>query len=58
MGTSQDLVKEMQRLYPNDCKIIKVKMLYEKEVRKYLMQTEKAYRKASKSKLRFCLCGF
>ncbi|KKK61059.1 hypothetical protein LCGC14_3018120 [marine sediment metagenome] len=46
------LVEGMRKLYP-DAPIIRVKMLYEKEVRDYVMKTEEAHKRAAKSTLRF-----
>ena len=53
MSTSSEIAKEMQRLFPNDCKIVEIKMLHTKAVRKYVMGIEKAHRKATHSKLSF-----
>ena len=53
MSISSEIAKEMLKLFPDKCRVIKVKMLYEKEVRKYLMETEKAHKRAAKSKLHF-----
>ncbi len=50
---SQKIAKGLAELFPNEVKIIPVKMLYEKEVRKYLMETEKAHKNAANSKLTF-----
>ncbi len=49
------LVEGMRQLFP-DTPILRVKILYEDEVRRYLKKTEIAYKKAAKSKLRFGAC--
>lgn len=53
MNISQDMAREMQKLFPSKCKIIKINMLYEDEVLKYIMGIEEAHNKASKSTLHF-----
>ena len=52
MSLSAELARGMEEVL-GPGKVIKVKMLYEKEVRKYIMKIEKAHKKAAKSKLRF-----
>ena len=50
---SEQIAQEFQRLFPGETKIIKVKMLHEADVRKFIMGIEKAHKRASKSKLIF-----
>ena len=50
---SPAIAKEMLRVYGDKCKIIKIDMLYEKEVQKYVMGIEEANRKAKNSTLVF-----
>jgi len=50
---SPAIAKEMLRVYGDKCKIIKVDMLYEKEVQKYVMGIEEAHKKAKNSTLVF-----
>ena len=47
------IAKEMKRVYGDKCKVIKIEMLYEKEVRKYVMGIEEAHKKAKNSTLHF-----
>ena len=53
MSTSAKIAKEMQRLFPDDCKIVEIKLLHTRAVRKYVMGIEKAHKKAACSKLSF-----
>ncbi len=53
MSISSDIAKAVKRLYPDQCKVIKIKMLYTKEVYIYVMRIEEGNKKAAKSKLRF-----
>ena len=53
MSISSEIAKEMQVLFPDDCKIVKIKLLHTRAVRKYVMGIEKAHRKAAHSKLSF-----
>lgn len=50
--TREKMIEGMRKLFPN-APIVKIKMLYEKEVLKYVMESENAHKKAAKSKLRF-----
>ena len=50
---SPAIAKEMLRVYGDKCKVIKVEMLYEEEVRKYVMGIEDAHKKAAHSTLHF-----
>ena len=54
MSISVDIAKEMQKLFPNECRITRVKLLHEDEVTKYLMKIEEGHKRATKSKLHFC----
>ena len=47
------IAEEMKRVYGDKCKVIKIEMLYEEEVQKYVMGIEKANRKAKNSTLVF-----
>ena len=51
--SSPALAKEMERIYGSDTKVFKVQMQHEGEIKKYLMKTEEAHKRAAKSKLRF-----
>lgn len=41
--------EEMKKIFGEDAKTVKIKMLYEKEVRKYVLEIENAHKKASQS---------
>ena len=47
------IAEEMKRIYGDKCKVIKIEMLYEEEVRKYVMGIEKANKRAKNSTLHF-----
>jgi len=53
MTISQEMARKIRKLYPNDCKIVKIKMLYGREVGKYIREIEEAHNKTAKSKLHF-----
>jgi len=53
MGLGQDIAKEMLRLYPNKCKIVRIKMLHGDAVRAYVAKIEEAHKKAGESRLHF-----
>jgi hypothetical protein len=50
--SSPSLAKEMERIYGKKSEI-KIQMRHENEVKKFLIQTDQAYKKAAKSKLHF-----
>jgi hypothetical protein len=50
--SSPALAKEMERIFGHKTEI-KIQMKHEAEIKKYLVQTEDAYKKAAKSKLHF-----
>ena len=57
MTEQRKLIEGMTELFPNVYRIIKIKEMSRKtarDVRRYIMFTEKAHRMAAKSKLRFC----
>ena len=53
MNISSDMARELQKLFLHRCEIVSIELLYEREVRKYVMKIEEAHKKASKSKLVF-----
>ena len=50
---SPAIALEMKRIYGDKCKTFKIEMLYEDEVRKYVMNIEEAHKKAAHSTLHF-----
>lgn len=52
-----ELAKAMKQLFPHSYKIVKIDILYEKEVRDYVMGIEKAHKRAAHSKLKFQSCA-
>lgn len=50
---SNKIAEALLKLYPSECKIVKINMLHERAVRAYIMGIEKAHKMAAKSKLRF-----
>ena len=53
MSISSDIAKEMLRVFGDKCKVVKVEMLYQEEVNKYIMEIEEAHKKAAHSTLVF-----
>lgn len=53
MSKSYEIAKEMEKLFPGQCKIVKIKMKHVKEVRAYIRKIEEAHKKAANSNLVF-----
>lgn len=51
--SSPQIIKELKQKYGNRAKEVKIEMLYEEEVKNYVMKIEEAHKKAAESKLRF-----
>lgn len=51
--SSPKLAQGMEQIYGQNTKVFRVQMQHEKELKKYLKETEEAYKKAAKSKIRF-----
>jgi hypothetical protein len=51
--SSPALAREMELIYGKESHVIQIQMKHEDEVKRYLAKTEKAYKKAAKSKLHF-----
>jgi hypothetical protein len=54
---NQKVIRELQRLFPVDSiKTIRVKMLYTKEINRFIKRVERAHKLTAKSKLVFKGC--
>jgi hypothetical protein len=51
--SSPALIKEMENIFGEEAKVIKIQMKHEKEIKKYLQASEFAFKKAASSKLKF-----
>ncbi|MBF8303955.1 MAG: hypothetical protein HW399_330 [Dehalococcoidia bacterium] len=51
--SSPQIAKEMKHKYGNRAKKVRIEMLYEEEVKNYVMKIEEAHKKAAESKLHF-----
>jgi len=49
----RDLAKEFKRIFGDKGKEIRIKLLYQKEVNRYVGEIEEAHKKAAKSRLTF-----
>jgi len=47
------MAEEMLKLFPDKCKIVRIKLLHTEAVRKYVMRIEEGHNKAAYSKLKF-----
>jgi hypothetical protein len=53
---NQEVLRELQRLFPDSIKTIRVKILYTKEVNRFIKRVERAHKLTAKSKLVFRGC--
>jgi hypothetical protein len=53
MKTSQDIAKEVLKRFPNECKVVTIKLLHTRVVNNFVRGIENAHKKAAHSKLRF-----
>jgi hypothetical protein len=51
--SSPGIARELQRKYGEKTEVVKIQMLHEGAVRKYIMGIEDAHKKAAKSKIVF-----
>jgi len=56
-GVSSVIARQMERLYGDSAKVVKIEMLHEEEINKYITKVEQAHTEATKSALVFCWLG-
>jgi hypothetical protein len=54
---SKRICKELEKLFPGQCKTVKVKMKYVKEVDDFIKKVEDAHKRTAKSKQKFKKCA-